>query len=78
LQAANSINNAGEITGQGLINGNVHAFLATPSSPPAVAKAVVTPLNLTTSQSSVVLDGSGSTSAAGKLSYLFTVVAGGK
>ena len=30
LQAANSINDEGEITGFGLINGNVHAFLATP------------------------------------------------
>jgi probable HAF family extracellular repeat protein len=78
LQSADSINNAGEIAGQGTINGEVHAFLATPSSPPAVTKAVVTPLNLTTSASSVVLDASGSTSAAGGLSYLFTVVAGGK
>ena len=31
LQAADSVNDAGEITGQGLINGNVHAFLARPS-----------------------------------------------
>jgi hypothetical protein len=30
LQAALSINAAGEIVGYGLINGNVHAFLATP------------------------------------------------
>ena len=30
LQAANSINDRGEITGQGLINGNVHAFVAIP------------------------------------------------
>jgi probable HAF family extracellular repeat protein len=30
LLAANSINDAGEITGFGLINGSVHAFLATP------------------------------------------------
>ena len=30
LQAANSINDAGEIVGQGLINGETHAFLATP------------------------------------------------
>ena len=52
LQAANSINNVGEITGQGTINGEVHAFLATPSSPLAVTKAVVTPANLTTSASS--------------------------
>jgi probable HAF family extracellular repeat protein len=32
LQAACSINNAGEIAGQGLINGEVHAFLLTPHS----------------------------------------------
>jgi probable HAF family extracellular repeat protein len=30
LQAAQAINNAGEITGYGLINGEVHTFLATP------------------------------------------------
>jgi probable HAF family extracellular repeat protein len=78
LQSADSINNAGEIVGQGLINGNVHAFLATPSSPPAATNAVVTPVNLTTSQSTLVLDGSGSTSAAGSLQYLFVVVPGGK
>jgi hypothetical protein len=30
LQAASSIDNAGEIVGSGLINGSVHAFLATP------------------------------------------------
>lgn len=31
LQGASSINDAGEIAGYGLINGNVHAFLAIPS-----------------------------------------------
>jgi probable HAF family extracellular repeat protein len=31
LQNACSINDAGEIAGQGLINGEVHAFLATPT-----------------------------------------------
>jgi probable HAF family extracellular repeat protein len=30
LQAASSINDAGQIVGWGTINGNVHAFLATP------------------------------------------------
>src|ERR1019366_4868020 len=30
LQNACSVNDAGEIAGQGLINGEVHAFLATP------------------------------------------------
>jgi hypothetical protein len=45
---------------------------------PGTTTAVVTPLTLTTSQSSVVLDASGSTSAAGSLQYLFEVVSGGK
>ncbi len=39
---------------------------------------IVTPANLTTSQASVVLDASGSTSASGSLQYLFEVVPGGK
>src|SRR5208283_942305 len=30
LQNARSINDAGEIAGQGLLNGQIHAFLATP------------------------------------------------
>ena len=30
LQAASSINDAGQIVGWGTINGNIHAFLATP------------------------------------------------
>jgi hypothetical protein len=38
----------------------------------------VTPLNLTTSQSSVVLDASGSASAMGNLRYQFSAVPGGK
>jgi hypothetical protein len=42
-----------------------------------ITNAVVTPTNLTTSQASVVLDGSASTSGSGKLSYLFMVVPGG-
>jgi len=40
--------------------------------------AFVTPSTLTTNQASAVLDGSRSTSASGKLQYLFEVVAGGK
>jgi probable HAF family extracellular repeat protein len=32
LSAAQAINNAGQITGWGLINGEIHAFLATPSN----------------------------------------------
>lgn len=76
LASAASINNAGEIAGVGIINGETHGFLATPSSPVATA-AVVTPLALTTSDSSVVLDASGSTSASGHLTYFFQVVPGG-
>jgi hypothetical protein len=45
---------------------------------PGTTTAVVTPLSLTTSQSSVVLDASGSTSASGSLRYLFQVAPGGK
>ncbi len=44
---------------------------------PGTTTAVVTPLSLTTSQSSVVLDASGSTSASGTLQYLFEVLPGG-
>src|SRR6266850_1603008 len=33
LTAASSINNAGQITGSGTINGEMHAFLATPTHP---------------------------------------------
>jgi len=42
-----------------------------------VTNAVVTPASLTTTQSSVVLDGSASTSGAGNLTYLFMVLPGG-
>jgi hypothetical protein len=45
---------------------------------PGTTTAFVTPLTLTTNQASVVLDGSGSTSASGKLQYLFEVAPGGK
>jgi hypothetical protein len=86
LLNASSINDRGEITGFGLTsNGEVHAYLLTPAGPspsattgPTGTTAIVTPLNLTTSDSSVMLDGSGSTSAAGALQYLYTVVQGGK
>ena len=63
----------------------IHGVVASPIEPgpgagptPGTTSAVVTPLNLTTSQTSVVLDASGSTSASGKLQYLFVVVPGGK
>ena len=63
----------------------IHGVVSNPiASGPGVAttpsgtNAIVTPTNLTTSQASVVLDGSGSTSASGTLRYLFEVVPGGK
>jgi hypothetical protein len=62
-----SINDHGEIAGIGVTSdGNIHAFLASPSNQnassgttPTGTTAIVTPLNLTTSDSSVVLDASG-------------------
>ena len=79
-----SINSRGEIAGFGVTNdGEIHAYLASPnylSSAPSAGgatTAVVTPVSLTTNQSSVVLDGSGSTSASGDLQYQFAVVSGG-
>ncbi len=65
--------------GTQLIHGVVaNPITSTPGGTPGGTNAVVTPLTLTTSQSSVVLDASGSTSASGNLEYLFEVVAGGK
>jgi probable HAF family extracellular repeat protein len=79
-----SINSRGEIAGFGVTNnGQIHAYLASPnylSSAPVAngaTIAAVTPVNLTTNQSTVVLDASGSTSASGDLQYQFTVVSGG-
>lgn len=86
LLTASWINNRGQITGFGATSdGNIHAFLLTPVAPtsaseggPTATTAIVTPTNLTTSEASVVLDGSESTSASGSLQYLYEVVAGGK
>jgi hypothetical protein len=65
--------------GTQLIHGVVaNPIESTPGATPGGTNAIVTPLTLTTSQSSVVLDGSGSTSASGKLQYLFEVAPGGK
>jgi hypothetical protein len=47
LQFTASINNAGEIAGQGTINGEVHAVLLTPVHPEA-ASASLPPVALTT------------------------------
>jgi probable HAF family extracellular repeat protein len=80
LLLACSINSNGQIVGLAVTSsGELHGYLATPSGLNANnTSAVVTPLSLTTSQSSVVLDASGSASALGNLRYLFTAVAGGK
>jgi len=66
--------------GSQLIHGVVSSPLtagAAAGPTPGTTTAVVTPLSLTTSQSSVVLDASGSTSASGSLQYLFEVLPGG-
>jgi hypothetical protein len=62
----------------------IHGVVASPITSttgtvatPGTTTAVVTPLTLTTSQASVVLDASGSTSASGSLQYLFEVLPGG-
>jgi probable HAF family extracellular repeat protein len=86
LLLAYAINSSGQIVGLAVTSaGELHGFVATPSNlsssggaPSTGTTAVVTPLNLTTSASSVVLDGSASTSSSGNLSYLFNVVPGGK
>jgi hypothetical protein len=46
-------------------------------TPPSGTNAIVTPTSVTTSQASVVLDASASTSASGSLQYLFEVLPGG-
>jgi Ferritin-like domain len=58
------------------VNGNINTSSAGVSIS-NVTNAVVTPASLTTSDSSVTLDGSASTSGSGGLKYLFTVVPGG-
>lgn len=58
------------------ISADSQVFQPTPGPAPSVT-AVVTPATLTTSQSSVALDGSGSSGVA-PLTYFYSVVAGGK
>jgi len=58
------------------VNGNIN-MSSTGVSITNVTNAVVTPTTLTTSQSSVVLDASASTSASGSLKYMFVVAPGG-
>jgi probable HAF family extracellular repeat protein len=82
LLSAFSINDRGQIVGFGVTNsGDLHAFLANPSdrsAPGEATEAVVAPLSLTTSHSTAILDGSGSTSGSGKLDYKFVAVLGDK
>jgi probable HAF family extracellular repeat protein len=86
LLTACSINSSGQIIGIAVTStGEVHGYVASPSNlssggagGPSGTSAVVTPVTLTTSQPSVLLDGSGSTSSSGNLTYLFSVAAGGK
>jgi probable HAF family extracellular repeat protein len=83
LLVACSINASGQIVGVAVTSaGEVHGYLATPINSGTGANngtnAVVAPLSLTTTQPSVVLDASGSTSASGNLHYLFQVVPGSK
>ena len=58
------------------INADTNPFKPTPG-PPATTKAVVSPATVTTTQASVVLDGSGST-GTGPLTYFYSVLPGGK
>jgi hypothetical protein len=58
------------------VNGNINMSSAGVSIT-NVTNAVVTPMTLTTSQSSVMLDASASTSASGNLKYMYAVVPGG-
>jgi probable HAF family extracellular repeat protein len=86
LLLACGINSSGQIVGFAVTGtGVAHGFLLTPTSlatsngsAPSGTNAVVTPLNLTTAAPSVVLDGSGSSSASGPLRYLYQVVPGGQ
>ncbi len=58
------------------VNGNINTSSAGVSIT-NITNAVVTPTSLTTSQLSVVLDASASTSGSGNLKYLFVAVPGG-
>lgn len=60
----------------GTINMSTTAATNTPTT--AGTSASVTPATMTTSQSSLVLDASASTSGSGNLTYLFMVLPGGK
>jgi len=79
LLTACSINSRDQIVGFAVdSSGDVHGYVATPSELSTNAtNAEVTPVSLTTSERSVVLDGSGSTSESGNLRYQFMAVPGG-
>jgi Ferritin-like domain len=67
-------------TAGGFFPNGVNGTINTSSAGVSITKvtnAVVTPTTLTTTQSSVALDGSASTSGAGNLTYLFMVLPGG-
>ena len=76
LQGNPLFNFSGTIMAERIVADN-QDFMATPGPAPAVT-AAVSPQTLTTSQKSVVLDGSGSTSSAGALTYFYSVLPGGK
>jgi hypothetical protein len=58
------------------VNGNISSGPAS-SMPANGTTAVVTPTSLTTNQVSITLDGSGSTSGAGNLTYFYMALPGG-
>jgi Ferritin-like domain len=68
------------VTAGGFFPNGVNGTLNTSSAGVSITNitnAVVTPTSLTTTQSSVTLDGSASTSGSGNLKYLFMVLPGG-
>src|ERR1700691_5347378 len=71
LLSAFSISDRGQIVGFGVTSSSeLHAFMANRKGRAALGEAteaVVAPLSLTTSHSTAILDGSGSTNGSGKL-----------
>jgi hypothetical protein len=69
---------SGTIVAERIVADNQN-FSATPGPAPGpMTTAVVSPQTLTTAQKSVTLDGSGSTSSVGALTYFYSVLPGGK
>jgi hypothetical protein len=75
LTGANIVHFSAAVLGE-RINSDGQLYQPTPPSG-VITTAVVTPASLTTSQHSITLDGSGST-GVGALTYLYSVVPGGK